>query len=462
MYPHERSLVRLLAEKPFAIVGVNSDESLDEIREVVGKKNISWRSFWNGPEGTRGPISTKWGVGSWPTTYLLDKDGVIRYKNVRGASLDSAIETLMVEMGQDVKLSGIDHEAEDASEMSDVKMSAVKNSSKEQDDNTASIGIAEKPKPQLIETKRIWDAAPHNAFTDLVRWNEKFYCAFREGKGHAGDDGKLRIIASINGEKWDSAGLLSMDEYDLRDAALSVMPDGRLMVLGGAQQVRDGKDLTGTFVSFSKDGSEFSPPKMVIPLGRWLWRVTWHGDTAYGVSYGTHDNRPTSALHKTKDGIHYETVTDELLGEGGWPTEARVRFAENGMCYCLHRRSGDQGNSAYLGSAKAPYTDWHWHDLGARLGGPNFLQLPNGTWIGAGRLYDGGERTELIQIDVASGKMSPLLRLPSGGDTSYPGMVWHDNTLWVSYYASHEGKTNVYLSKVRFPDVPNTTKTNSQ
>jgi hypothetical protein len=33
------------------------------------------------------------------------------------------------------------------------------------------------------------------------------------------------------------------------------------------------------------------------------------------------------------------------------------------------------------------------------------------------------------------------LRLPSGGtDTGYPGMVWHDNKLWVSYYSAHEDR----------------------
>ena len=90
-----------------------------------------------------------------------------------------------------------------------------------------SIGTAEQPKPQLIETNRIWNTAPHNAFTDLVRWNDKFYCAFREGDGHAGDIGKLRVIVSTDGDKWEPAGLLSMDKYDLRDAALSVTPDGR-------------------------------------------------------------------------------------------------------------------------------------------------------------------------------------------------------------------------------------------
>ncbi len=43
----------------------------------------------------------------------------------------------------------------------------------------------------------------------------------------------------------------------------------------------------------------------------------------------------------------------------------------------------------------------------------------------------------------------PALVLPSGGDNSYPGMVWHDGLLWMSYYSSHEDKTNVYLAKIK-------------
>ena len=43
-----------------------------------------------------------------------------------------------------------------------------------------------------------------------------------------------------------------------------------------------------------------------------------------------------------------------------------------------------------------------------------------------------------------------VLTLPSGGDNSYPGMVWHDTLLWTSYYSSHEEKTSIYLAKIRF------------
>ncbi len=116
MYPHERSLVKKLADKPFALIGVNSDADLDEIRQIVKDKNITWRSFWNGPEGTSGPISTRWNVSGWPTIYVMDAEGVIRYKNVRGRKLDEAITELMAEIGHEVDLSNHQDPADVAEE----------------------------------------------------------------------------------------------------------------------------------------------------------------------------------------------------------------------------------------------------------------------------------------------------------------------------------------------------------
>ncbi len=98
MYPHERSLVKRLANEPFALIGVNSDPDLEKLHQRLEIENITWRSFWNGPKGTRGPISTRWGVNSWPTIYVLDHEGRIRFKNVRGSALDKAIDQLLAEM----------------------------------------------------------------------------------------------------------------------------------------------------------------------------------------------------------------------------------------------------------------------------------------------------------------------------------------------------------------------------
>ncbi|MCP4082427.1 MAG: TlpA family protein disulfide reductase [Planctomycetaceae bacterium] len=110
MYPHERSLVKQLAGKPFALIGVNSDGDREKIRETVKEKNITWRSFWNGPDGTQGPISTEWNVSGWPTIYVMDAEGVIRYRNVRGEAMDRALETLLAELGHEMTIQHGDEE----------------------------------------------------------------------------------------------------------------------------------------------------------------------------------------------------------------------------------------------------------------------------------------------------------------------------------------------------------------
>ena len=85
--------------------------------------------------------------------------------------------------------------------------------------------------PQVLSVKKRWDAAPHNAFTDLARFNGQWFCVFREGARHVGGNGSIRVLTSTNAEAWESAALLSQEGIDLRDPKLSVTPDGRLMLL---------------------------------------------------------------------------------------------------------------------------------------------------------------------------------------------------------------------------------------
>ncbi len=98
MYSHERSLVKRLEGKPFALVGVNSDKNLEELHTSMEREQISWPSWFDGG-GTGGPIATLYGVRSWPTVYVLDPKGVIRFKDVRGVDLDKAVDALLEEFG---------------------------------------------------------------------------------------------------------------------------------------------------------------------------------------------------------------------------------------------------------------------------------------------------------------------------------------------------------------------------
>ncbi|MDA7979094.1 MAG: TlpA family protein disulfide reductase [Pirellulales bacterium] len=96
MYPHERSLVARLADKPFALIGVNSDPK-DRVKSAMDRENITWRSFWDGGS-TNGPIAAAWNVSGWPTIYVLDHKGVIRFKGVRGEAMDKAVDQLLAEI----------------------------------------------------------------------------------------------------------------------------------------------------------------------------------------------------------------------------------------------------------------------------------------------------------------------------------------------------------------------------
>jgi len=95
MYPHERSLVKKYEGRPFVIIGVNSDRDREKLKERMAEENITWRSFWAG--STQGAIPTKWNVSGWPTIYVIDAEGIIRAKNVRGKQLEEWIEKLVTE-----------------------------------------------------------------------------------------------------------------------------------------------------------------------------------------------------------------------------------------------------------------------------------------------------------------------------------------------------------------------------
>ncbi len=97
MYPHERSLVKTMEGKPFALLGINSDQSREQLKKVIEDEKMTWRSWFDGP-GTRGPIASKWNVRGWPTLYVIDHEGVIRHRwlgSPGAAVMDRAIEELV-------------------------------------------------------------------------------------------------------------------------------------------------------------------------------------------------------------------------------------------------------------------------------------------------------------------------------------------------------------------------------
>jgi thiol-disulfide isomerase/thioredoxin len=97
MVPHERQLVKRLEGKPFAFLGVCFDESKAEQKKAEEKHEIPWRSWFDGRSGS---IGAEWKIESIPAVYVLDANGIIRFKQTGagGHGLDDTVEVLLKEM----------------------------------------------------------------------------------------------------------------------------------------------------------------------------------------------------------------------------------------------------------------------------------------------------------------------------------------------------------------------------
>ncbi|MCA9125446.1 MAG: exo-alpha-sialidase [Planctomycetales bacterium] len=315
----------------------------------------------------------------------------------------------------------------------------------------------------LLDVRRIWSQARHNAFTDLARFQNRWYCVFREGHSHVSPEGSLRVIVSDDGISWKSSALLSNPHADLRDAKLTTTPGGELMLSGAAAMHNTSEFKHQSLSWFSADGENWSPSHSIGERDYWLWRTTWHAGTAYAIGYQTNTAAADRhvRLYHSQDGKRFDKLVDQLVSQN-YPNESSMIFQPDGQCYCLLRRDADSA-TGMLGVSAPPYTEWSWRDLGHRIGGPHMLQLPDGRFVAAVRLYDGVVRTSLCWLEPKTATLTEFLRLPSGGDCSYPGLVWHDNRLWVSYYSSHEAgdfefNSAIYLAQVRLPLAQSTTQ----
>lgn len=320
---------------------------------------------------------------------------------------------------------------------------------------------------ETTEIKRIWDRGGHNAFTDITYFKTGLYVVFREGDGHIPNNdntgnGKIRILSSADGEFWESEAVIALDGIDLRDPKITVTPKKRLMILMGGSKYVDGElKSISTYVSMSDpNGKKFTEPEQIeLEEGiksdfDWLWRVTWKEKEAYGVIYqanvGGEKGKSKALLVKSNKGYEYELVKE--LDIPGNPNEATIRFLSRGEMMIIARRGGEDKNGM-MGTSMPPYKDWTWDELDFELGGPNFEQIPIDKILIATRIRDENGPYTGLMLGKKGEPFKEVMRLPSGGDTSYAGMFSIAGFIWMSYYSSHEGKTAVYYARIPYKDL---------
>lgn len=80
--------------KGFEIVGISLDENEGALKGFLSAKGMKWPQYFDG-QGWESKLGRRYGVSSIPATFLLDRDGKIVAKNLRGPALDAELEKLL-------------------------------------------------------------------------------------------------------------------------------------------------------------------------------------------------------------------------------------------------------------------------------------------------------------------------------------------------------------------------------
>jgi peroxiredoxin/TolA-binding protein len=92
--PNVKALYRKYKDRGFAVLGVSLDEDRSALKGVLREEQMEWPQLCDG-KGWRSPIAQQYGVTAIPRTVLLDRQGVIRYVDVRGDALDQGVAELL-------------------------------------------------------------------------------------------------------------------------------------------------------------------------------------------------------------------------------------------------------------------------------------------------------------------------------------------------------------------------------
>jgi hypothetical protein len=96
MLPHEKAMVERLKNRPFALIGINSDGDRSVVKKILNENGITWRNAID--VSTSGVLARRWNVRGWPTIYILDAKGVIRYRGLRDQEMEDAVVRLLDEV----------------------------------------------------------------------------------------------------------------------------------------------------------------------------------------------------------------------------------------------------------------------------------------------------------------------------------------------------------------------------
>ena len=93
VYKTERELQKRMADKPFILIGVDADDTAPALRDAIRRERLDFPIILDSDKSN----VAAWGVTGLPTTYVLDKQGVIRAYDLRGDDFVEEVDALIAE-----------------------------------------------------------------------------------------------------------------------------------------------------------------------------------------------------------------------------------------------------------------------------------------------------------------------------------------------------------------------------
>ncbi|MCP4169216.1 MAG: hypothetical protein GY758_00405 [Fuerstiella sp.] len=310
------------------------------------------------------------------------------------------------------------------------------------------------PRVQVSNVRRVFHNGEHNAFTDLVRFQDRYYLTFRScPDGHmVHPTSSIIIMVSDDLESWQQVHRFSVKHRDTRDPHFLAFK-GKLFVYtgtwysGATTLPRDQYDLNKHlgYAAWTFDGKSWNSPVLLDgTYGHYVWKASVFGETAFLCGRRKNDfaegpkgegTAVKSLMLESADGLIWrkKAVFQSVHGD-----ETAFLFEPDGDILAIGRRGSQP---AQILKSQPPYQEWSRNDLDRYIGGPLLTRWGDRFVVGGRRVTAGGPKTSMCWL--VGEDLYEFALLPSAGDNSYPGFIELNPTNAVmSWYSSHEKNAN--------------------
>lgn len=308
------------------------------------------------------------------------------------------------------------------------------------------VAFAQSAEIDEIRYFKIWDRAPHNAFTDLALFKGKLYVTFREGADHASDDGAIRILSSTDTYRFEDNNLFTDPHFDLRDPKILNYND-TLLIVTYCRADRNRK-IVQTAIRYSEDGKTWSKEIVYTQQNTWwLWSLCNFKGRLVSAGYNFFNSQFVNLFEFDKKGGNFTKIYHNMFSKYN-PSETTLAASPDGdTMFCAIRTMYATPTPMGYCANDSSLRKWEFKEVNYLImGGPKLFYLKDrGLYL---LTRDNTFRTSLFSINTRTFDSKKLFTLPSSGDNGYAAAVQYKGKLFISYYSSHEGKASIYMASI--------------